>query len=219
ADDRQSHLGETPLPVLLTADERRDRVDEADARPECLLDVPLGRLLADDGQVADHHVDLALAQDADDVGGRAGRFLDDLAEVLAEAVVRHAPLDWDAEVGHLLEHIGVVRLRVDRLRQVLADLVAVDVEGGHELDVADVVATQVDVHEARHEVTIGGVLVVVAALHEAARAVAHTDDRDADLAIMKDGLRAVAAAAVCRALHYHFVYMAAYLCCHRARVM
>jgi len=34
--------------------------------------------------------------------------------------------------------------------QVLADLVLVDVEGGHELDVADVVAAQVDVHEPRH---------------------------------------------------------------------
>ena len=54
-----------------------------------------------------------------------------------------------AEVRDLLEDVGVVGLRVDRLGQVLADLVLVDVEGGHELDVADVVAAQVDVHQAR----------------------------------------------------------------------
>jgi hypothetical protein len=76
-----------------------------------------------------------------------GRLLDDLAEVLAEAVVGHAPLDLDPEVRDLLEDVRVVRLRVDRLGEVLADLVLVDVEGGDELDVADVVAAEVDVHE------------------------------------------------------------------------
>ena len=83
----------------------------------------------------------------------------------------------------LLEDVGVVRLRVDRLGQVLADLVLVDVEGGDELDVLDVIAAEVDVHQARDEVVLLGVLVVVAALDEAARAVADADDRDADLAV------------------------------------
>ena len=86
-------------------------------------------------------------------------------------------------VRDLLEDVGVVRLRVDRLGQVLADLVLVDVEGGHELDVADVVAAEVDVHQPGDEVVLLGVLVVVAALDEAARAVADADDRDADLAV------------------------------------
>ena len=104
-------------------------------------------------------------------------------EVLAQAVVGHAALDGDAGVGDLLEDVGVVGLRVDRLGQVLADLVLVDVEGGHELDVADVVAAQVDVHQARDEVVLLGVLVVVAALDQAARAVADADDGDADLAV------------------------------------
>ena len=46
ADDRQAALGESALPVRLAADEDRDGVDEADARLQRLLDVPLGRLLA-----------------------------------------------------------------------------------------------------------------------------------------------------------------------------
>ena len=144
-----------------------------------------------DRQVRDHDVDLALLEDADDVGRRAGRLLDDLAEVLAEAVVGHAALDLDAEVRDLLEDVGVVRLRVDRLGQVLADLVLVDVEGGHELDVADVVAAEVDVHQPGDEVVVLGVLVVVAALDEAARAVADADDRDADLLAGLVAVRAV----------------------------
>ena len=60
---------------------------------------------------------------------------------------------------------------VDRFGQVLADLVLVDVEGGRRTRVADVVTAQVDVHETRDEVGLRGVLVVVAALDEAARAV------------------------------------------------
>ena len=183
ADDRQAFLGEPALPVRLTPDEHRDRVDEADAGAQRLLDVPLGRLLGADRQVRHHHVDLALLEDADDVGRRAGRLLDDLREVLPEAVVGHAALDRDAEVRDLLEDVRVVGLLVDRLREVLADLVLVDVERGHELDVADVVAAQVDVHQPRDEVVVVGVLVVVAALDEAARAVADADDRDADLAV------------------------------------
>ena len=86
-------------------------------------------------------------------------------------------------VRDLLEDVRVVRLRVDRLGQVLADLVLVDVEGGHELDVADVVAAELDVHQAGDEVVLLGVLVVVAALDQAAGAVADADDRDADLAV------------------------------------
>ena len=38
----------------------------------------------------------------------------------------------------------------DRLAEVEADLVGVDVERGDELDVADVVAAELDVHEAGH---------------------------------------------------------------------
>ena len=83
----------------------------------------------------------------------------------------------------LMEDVRVVRLRVDRLAEVLADLVLVDVEGGDELDVADVVAAEVDVHQARDEVVVVRVLVVVATLDEAARAVADADDGDADLAV------------------------------------
>ena len=189
-DDRQALRGEPALPVGLAADEHRDGVDEADARLERLLHVPLGRLLAAHRQVGDHHVDLALLEDADHVRRLAGRLLDDLGQVLAQAVVGHAPLDLDAQLGHLLEHVGVVGLGVDRLGQVLADLVLVDVERGHELDVADVVAAQVDVHQARDEVVGLGVLVVVAALDEAAGAVADAHDRDADLAVACRGLAA-----------------------------
>ncbi len=81
--------------------------------------------------------------------------------------------------GTSAELDGVVGLGEDGLGQVFADLVLVDVDGGHELDVLDVVAAQDGVHEAGHEVGLLGVLVELDALHERRGAVADTDDRDA----------------------------------------
>ena len=72
-------------------------------------------------------------------------------DVLAEAVVRHPALDLHAQVRDVVldELDRVVLAGPDRLRQVLADLVGVDVERRRELDVADVIAAEIDVHEAR----------------------------------------------------------------------
>ena len=134
----------------------------------------------------------------------------------------HAALHRDAQRLDLVEGDRVVGLGVDRLGQVLADLVLVDVESGHEVDVADVVAAQVDVHQPRHEVVVFGVLVVIAPLDEAARAVAHADDRDTDLAVTatpraRPGVgrgRAILAAAILAVLR-HVVLSVCWLedCC------
>ena len=48
----------------------------------------------------------------------------------------------------------------------------------------DVVAAEVDVHEAGDGLGRVGVAVVVDALDEGGRAVAHADDRDADLVLL-----------------------------------
>src|SRR5206468_733746 len=85
--------------------------------------------------------------------------------IVAPTVMGHPPLHRDTGARDLVEHVRVVGLRVDRLGEVLADLVLVDVEGGHELDVADVVAADVHVHEARDELVVLGVPVVITALN------------------------------------------------------
>ena len=108
ADDRQAGLLEALVPVVLAGDEHRQAVDEADAGLQRLLDVPLGRLLGADRQVADEDVGLRLLEDADDVGGLAGRLGDLLLQVLAEPVVGHAAMDLDAELGHVGELDRVV---------------------------------------------------------------------------------------------------------------
>ena len=49
--------------------------------------------------------------------------------------------------AHVGEAVGVVGLGADRLGHVAADLAGVDVEGGGDLDVADVIAAELDVHQ------------------------------------------------------------------------
>ena len=86
-----------------------------------------------------------------------------------------------------LRHVGeldrVVRVRPHRVGEVLADLVGGDVERGRELDVGDVVAAEVHVHQAGDELVVRRVLVVLHALDQRVGAVADADDRDADLVL------------------------------------
>ncbi len=101
---------------------------------------------------------------------------DHLAVVLAETVERVAALHGDAGRRDVGELERVVLRGLDRLGEVEADLLAVDVERCDELDVADVVLAELHVHEARHEVGRVGVLVVLDALDERRGAVADADD-------------------------------------------
>ncbi len=182
--DRQALLLEALLPVGLTRDEDRDTVDETAPGLEDLLDVPLGRLFAADGQEADHDVGSGVLEELDDVVGRTGRLLDDLGEVLPQAVVRHAPRHAHPEIRHVAELVGVVRLREDGLGDVPPHLVLVDVDRGRELDVTDVVTAEIDVHESRHERIGRRVLVVLHSLHKGGRAVPQSDDRYSDLVLL-----------------------------------
>ena len=97
--------------------------------------------------------------------------------------MRHAAVDGDAGLRHVGELDRVVRVRPDRVGEVLADLVRRHVERGRELDVGDVVPAEVHVHQARDELVVRRVLVVLHALDEGVGAVADADDRDADLVL------------------------------------
>ena len=148
-----------------------------------LLGVPLGRGLGADGEVVDDDVRAGVLQDLHHVVRLSGRLLDDLREVLADAVVRHAAGDLDSGLRHVRELDRVVGMRPDGVGEIDADLALHDVERGCELDVRDVIAAEVDVHESGHGVLGLRVLVVLDSLQERVGAVAHADDRDAHLVL------------------------------------
>ena len=194
ADDRDARLLEPLLPVALARDEDRHAVHHRAAGLEDLLRVPLRRRVGADGEVVDDDVGAGLAQDLDDVGRLARRLLDDLREVLPDAVVRHAARHGDAGLGDVGELDRVVRVGPDRLGEVLADLALDDVEGGRELDVRDVIAAEVDVHQPGNRRLGLRLLVVLDALQKRVCAVADADERDAHLLLraFRAVLRAVA---------------------------
>jgi hypothetical protein len=72
----------------------------------------------------------------------------------------------------------------DRVGEVLADLVGRDVERRRELDVADVVAPEVDVHQARDELVVRRVLVVLHSLQQRVGAVADADESHAHAVVL-----------------------------------
>ena len=182
ADDGQAVLAEPLRPVARARDEDRHAVHEAASGLQDLLHVPLGGFLAAHGQVAHHHVRLRFLEHLDHVDGVAGVLLDDFAQVLAQAVVGHAPLYRHAQVRHVGELHRVVRMGENGLAQVLAHLVGAHVEGGRELDVADVIAAQVGVHQAGNELVPRGAPVILHALYQGRGTVAHADDGHSDFA-------------------------------------
>src|SRR3989440_11151025 len=119
-------------------------------------------------------------EDVRDVGGRARRLPDHLRQVLAETVVCHPPLDGHAERPDLRKAHGVVRLLRDRLGEVAPDLALVDIERRRELDVADVGGPEPRVHQARNELAVRRVSIVLDALDEGRRAIADADDGDSN---------------------------------------
>ena len=123
---------------------------------------------------------MASLSDLDDVDRRLVGLLDHLAVVLAETVVGVAALDDDAGRRHVGDVDRVVLAGDDRLGEVTTDLLAVDVERRDELHVTDVVAAEVDVHEAGDARLGVGVLVELDALDERRGAVADADDGDSN---------------------------------------
>ena len=78
----------------------------------------------------------------------------------------HAPLDPDAGRRDIADLDRIVGRGKYGLREILANLVPINVKGGDELYVANVIATQVDVHKPRNEVVSRRVLIIAHPLHQ-----------------------------------------------------
>jgi hypothetical protein len=169
----------TPARVKRSAHSGRQAVHKGHAGLEGLLGVVAGGLLGAHRQVADEHVGAGGGQGDGHVDRGGVGLVDGLGVVVAQPVEGRRALHLDPERGHVGELDGVVLAGADGLGEVAPDLLGVDVEGGHELDVADVVAAELDVHQTGDVVTRLGVGVEVDALHQRRRAVAHADNRDA----------------------------------------
>ena len=159
-------VGELLGPDRVRSNEYRDGVHEGHARVERALRVEALGVLGTDREVGHEDLCARVFEYAHDVDRLGRRLFDHGAVVLVQSVHRRSALDGDAERRDVGELDGVVLTTLDGLAEVAADLGGVDVEGRHELEVADVIATEHDVHETRYVVGRIGVLVVGNALDE-----------------------------------------------------
>ena len=173
ADDRDAGVLELGSPLRVGSDEDGQSVDECNACVDRALCVELVSVVGTDGQVGDEDVDLSVLECLDDVDGLGVGQLDGLGVVLADAVEGRATLNGNVQGRDVGDLDGVVLAREDRLGEVEADLLGVDVERSDELHVADVVLTELDVHEAGDRLGLVGILVVVDALNQGRGAVTH----------------------------------------------
>ena len=138
-------------PLGVRGDEDRDGVDEGDARVEAAPGRrSAGPARSRPGGTTTSTSARASRSACDHVDRLGRRLLDHLAVVLAEPVEGRAALDGHAQLADLGEPDRVVLAGVDGLAEVGADLGGVDVEGGHELDVARRGSRRAHVHETGH---------------------------------------------------------------------
>ena len=181
-DDGDARVAELAGPFGVRGDEDRNGVDEGDAGLQAGLGIVALGLLGADREVGDQHVGPGVAQGLAHVDGRGRGLLDHLAVVLAQAVEGGPALDGDPHLADVGEADGVVQPGVDGLAEVGADLGLVHVERGDGDDVADVVPTEIDVHQTGDGLLGLGVAVVRDALDQRAGAVADAGDRETDWA-------------------------------------
>jgi hypothetical protein len=184
ADDGHPGVFELLGPHRVARDEHRQRVDERHTGVDAALGVELVGFLGAHRQVGHQHVDLGVLEGLDDVDRLGVGHLDGVGVVLADAVERRAALHGDVERRHVGDLDGVVLGGEDRFRQVETDLLGVDVERGDELHVAHVIRAEAHVHQTGHRGRLVGVVVVLHALYQRRRAVAHADDGDPDLGVL-----------------------------------
>ena len=154
ADDGESRIGKFLRPFRIGSDEDRYAIDHRYAGIEAGLRVVLDRLFRSDRQIAEQNVRVGSLQRGRDIGRRQIRrperfVVRIIGHMGGHAIELRARLDDD--IGNrqrALEDARVVRLGEDRLFQRMADLAAVDIEGGDEFDVRGAVAADVLAHHA-----------------------------------------------------------------------
>ena len=179
--NRHAGVGELLGPHRIRSDEHRQRVDEGHAGVDRALGVELVGFLRTYGQVGHHHVDLVVLENLHHVDRLVIGELNGVGVVLADAVQCRPAAHDDVGRRHVGDLDGVVLRGEDSLGEVEAHFLGIDVERGDELDVANVVRAEHDMHQAGNRCVGVGVLVVLHALHQRGRAVADPDDGDAHI--------------------------------------
>ena len=176
ANDRNASFFELVVPLLGSGDENGQGVDESDLRVNARLRVVFGGFLRANRQVAHQDVDLFVTQNLCHVYRFFLRLFDRFEVVLAQTVQSGSTFHRHTSRRHVGNFDGVVFAGQDRVSDVLAHLLRIYIEGGDEFEVADVIVTELDMHETWNLFVRLSVPVVFDSLNEGSRAVSEPCD-------------------------------------------
>ncbi len=78
----------------------------------------------------------------------------------------HAPHHGHIQLGHVAKLIGIVRFGEDCFRKVLPHFGHIDINSQCELDIANMVTAEINMHQSRHGGVIGRILVKLHTLNQ-----------------------------------------------------
>lgn len=167
SEDGDACIRELLGPHWVACDEDGEVVDDCDAGLDGAFAVEFNGLLATYWEVEEHDVDFVLLEHGDNVDGFLFAY-EEAALVwaavhgVADTVEGVAHVDGCSDgAGEFADGLGDVGFCEDGFGKVLANFAVIDVETTDEVDVADVVAAEVDVHQSGDTFVFWGVFVVL----------------------------------------------------------
>ena len=167
ADERQIFVRETFCPNRIAGDENGNVIDETEPGFERATGVEASRFVGTDGEIIDHHFRGGVPQFFDDF--LAGGFFFQGQEGAERVLVGHVRSvavenaahfhDRAGELDLVAKNLGAIGGRKDGLAHVEPDLAPVDVERGHDFDIARPIRPDLAVHEADAGAIRGGAVV------------------------------------------------------------
>ena len=87
--------------------------------------------------------------------------------------MRHAAIHIRAEMWDIRELVGIIGGREDRLTQVIPHFILININSGGELDIANMIAAEIHMHQAWDKIVGLSIPVVLYTLHQRTGTVAN----------------------------------------------
>ena len=130
-----------------------------------MLDIPLGSSFGADRQIVHNDVSSRVLENSHYIISLPRRFGDDAREVLPQPIMCHAAVYLCIEFGNICKAIRIIWGSVNSLTDIFAHFILINVKSGSELDIVDVVASKIDMHQARNKILWLCLTIVMDALH------------------------------------------------------
>ena len=176
ADNRNARIRELLRPLGVGGNKDRQGVDESTAGIDSCLRVVLIGFFRTHWQVGDNNVSTGVLECLNDIDRLSVRFFNRLQVVTAQTIQGHAALHRDTNVVELSDGDGAVAGSAGGIRKILAHLGRIHIEGSNKLNIANMVVTELGVHEAGNFLLDRCVAVILHALDERSCTVANTND-------------------------------------------